>query len=318
MGMRNNSGIPSIIFFILFIGIVSGPVSFVFGLFPLIIPALIIFGIVKAATNDNRNKNIKSVRKKTTNTGSNAKAFVSARDKGMIDRRLKEYFKDHYALPVFEDIKLVTKNGTYTSFEELYIAKGDETILSLDEFGNMFPGTYSEIVSLLKAFSKQKKDDVMAAEDKMPEVKKEDKLSDAEKYIEKINSLNVAIPQEEITNGLYQTCALLKQIDIATKANAKDSKIEKLYDYYLPILLKILENYRSLMEAGAKGDEFKKCEAQLIKTIILINEALKSINESMHEDDYMNLNADITTLQSLLKKDGLVKEGSIFEGDDDE
>ena len=32
----------------------------------------------------------------------------------------------------------------------------------------------------------------------------------------------------------------------------------------------------------------------------------------------MNLNADITTLQSLLKKDGLVKEGSIFEGDDDE
>lgn len=72
------------------------------------------------------------------------------------------------------------------------------------------------------------------------------------------------------------------------------------------------------MEAGAKGDEFKKCEAQLIKTIILINEALKSINESMHEDDYMNLNADITTLQSLLKKDGLVREGSIFEGDDDE
>ena len=182
----------------------------------------------------------------------------------------------------------------------------------------MFPGTYSEIVSLLKAFSKQKKDDVMAAEVKMPEVKKEDKLSDAEKYIEKINSLNVAIPQEEITNGLYQTCALLKQIDIATKANDKDSKIEKLYDYYLPILLKILENYRSLMEAGAKGDEFKKCEAQLIKTIILINEALKSINESMHEDDYMNLNADITTLQSLLKKDGLVREGSIFEGDDDE
>ena len=33
----------------------------------------------------------------------------------------------------------------------------------------------------------------------------------------------------------------------------------------------------------------------------------------MHEDEYMNLSADITTLQSLLKKDGLVKEGTIYD-----
>ena len=30
------------------------------------------------------------------------------------------------------------------------------------------------------------------------------------------------------------------------------------------------------------------------------------MNEQLHEADYMNLSADITTLQSLLKKDGLV------------
>ena len=31
-------------------------------------------------------------------------------------------------------------------------------------------------------------------------------------------------------------------------------------------------------------------------------------------DDYMDLSADITTLQSLLKKDGLVRSGTIYEG----
>ena len=30
------------------------------------------------------------------------------------------------------------------------------------------------------------------------------------------------------------------------------------------------------------------------------------MNKSLHEDEYMNLSADITTLQSLLKKDGLI------------
>ena len=39
------------------------------------------------------------------------------------------------------------------------------------------------------------------------------------------------------------------------------------------------------------------------------------MNKSIHEDDYMNLSADITTLQSLLKKDGLVN-GNPFKKED--
>lgn len=297
-----------------------GPFGLITGFLPLILPIAIIFMVVNAASR-NSERDDKRVKNKTNaNPYSNSnehvnKAFVSSRDRSMIDNKLKEYYSKHYQLPIFEDISLVTKNGTYTAFEELYIAKGDETIISLDEFGNNFPGTHAEIISLLKAFCRQE-EKVMSAEVKMPEIKKEEVLSDAQKYIEKINNLNVSIPQVEITNGLYQTCALLKQIDLASKKSSGDSKIEKLYDYYLPILLKILEDYKSLMDSGAKGEEFKKVESQLIKTIILINEALKTINNTMHEDDYMNISADITTLQSLLKKDGLVKEGTIFESED--
>lgn len=297
-----------------------GPFGLITGFLPLILPIAIIFMVVNAASR-NSERDDKRVKNKTNaNPYSNSnehvnKAFVSSRDRSMIDNKLKEYYIKHYQLPIFEDISLVTKNGTYTAFEELYIAKGDETIISLDEFGNNFPGTHAEIISLLKAFCRQE-EKVMSTEVKMPEIKKEEVLSDAQKYIEKINNLNVSIPQVEITNGLYQTCALLKQIDLASKKSSGDSKIEKLYDYYLPILLKILEDYKSLMDSGAKGEEFKKVESQLIKTIILINEALKTINNTMHEDDYMNISADITTLQSLLKKDGLVKEGTIFESED--
>ena len=128
-----------------------------------------------------------------------------------------------------------------------------------------------------------------------------------DKYIEKINSLNAQIPQEEITNGLYQTCDLIKQIE--TSRDEKDNpKLKKLYDYYLPILVGILEKYKKLQDVSIKSDEFKDCESQLIKTIILINEALKTIYEEMHEDDYMNINADLETLQTLLKKDGLTED----------
>ena len=132
-------------------------------------------------------------------------------------------------------------------------------------------------------------------------------MSDAEKYIETINTLNAQIPQEEITNGLYQTCDLIKQIETSREDN-DNQKLKKLYDYYLPILVGILEKYKKLQDASIKSEEFKDCESQLIKTIILINEALKTIYDEMHEDDYMNINADINTLQTLLKKDGLMED----------
>ncbi|MBQ6559448.1 MAG: 5-bromo-4-chloroindolyl phosphate hydrolysis family protein [Erysipelotrichaceae bacterium] len=144
---------------------------------------------------------------------------------------------------------------------------------------------------------------------KQPEKKEEKKsFSDAGKFIDQINTLNQGLANEEVTNGLYQTCDLLKQIDIVDQEDGKvDPKLNKLYEYYLPILTGILEDYKRLSDSPIQGDDFKKTEIQLVKTIKLINEALKTIYNSLHESDYMNLNADINTLQSLLKQDGLVE-----------
>ncbi len=303
---RRNQGslIGTIIAFIILINI-FGNVFFLVPLVPIIIVLFIVSLIKKSSTAT-----------QSDYTPKQEKTFISNHKKMQIDSRLKEYFKTNYRLPIFDDIALVPISGAYTAFEDLYIAKGDETIINLEDFGNRFPTTYDEIVSLLVTFSRQK-EEVIKAEVKAPKIEEEDKLSQAEKYIEKINGLNVDIQKEEIKNGLYQTCALLKQIDIAVKDD-DDDKIRKLYDYYLPILVKILDNYKTLANVSKDSEDFKDCENQLIKTIILINEALKTINETLHESDYMDLSADITTLQSLLKKDGLVKSGTLYEEEKDD
>ena len=203
---------------------------------------------------------------------------------------------------MIEGISLTTQSGKFTTVDQLYLTYKDEKILKLEEFKEKYYPVYDKIMQLLLVFSK-KGEDVMKAEVDMTP-KKDRQLSDANKYIDKIDALNRAIPQEEITNGLYQTCDLLKQIDLLKETKNDETKVKKLYDYYLPILIDVLERYKKLQDAPTHGDEFKKCEAQLIKTIVLINEALKTIGNSMQEDDYMNINADISTLQSLLQKDG--------------
>ena len=280
----------------------------IFGLIvPSVVMALVFFGLFKFIRlmfgeqdtyNSRRASNVKN--KKSTSYVKNAK-------NAQVDKVLSEYFKDNVALILFDDISVSTQSGTYTTVDNLYISYKGEKVCQLKEFKSYYPEAYDKVIAALSQLAK--KGGKVKEEKKKTEVKeKVDNFSDAEKFIDQINNLNKGLSNEEVTNGLYQTCELLKQIDIVDREDGTvDPKLNKLYEYYLPILVGILENYKRLSDSAIKNEEFKKCETQLVKTIKLINEALKTIYNSLHESDYMNLNADINTLQSLLKQDGLVE-----------
>ena len=265
-----------------------------------------IFGESETSRNSAYRKSSNVHQKKST-------SYVKNSRNAQIDQVLSEYFKDNVSLILFDDISISTHSGTYTTVDNLYISYKDEKVAQLKEFRSYYPEAYEKVIAALAQLAKQG-GSVKKEEAKKPEAKKKaEPQSQAEKFIDEINELNKGLSNEEVTNGLYQTCELLKQIDIVDKEDGTvDPKLNKLYEYYLPILTGILENYKRLSDSAIKDDEFKKCEVQLVKTIKLINEALKTIYNSLHESDYMNLNADINTLQSLLKQDGLV--GSPFNG----
>ena len=225
-------------------------------------------------------------------------SYVKNSKNAQIDRVLSQYFKNNVSLVIFDDLAISTQGGTYTTVDNLYITHKDEKVCQLKEFKQYYPEAYDRIIEALAELAK-KPNKIKKEEKKKPEEKKEkiDSFSEAEKYIDKINNLNRDLSNEEVTNGLYQTCDLLKQIDLVDREDGTvDPKL-----------------YKRLSDSAIKGDEYKKCETQLVKTIKLINEALKTIYNSLHESEYMNLNADINTLQSLLKQDGLVD--SPFKGD---
>lgn len=301
-----------------------------FDLLPLVLMGLLIATVVmtvSAIKNGDQNKgNRSSARKNARRSSVHETGRYSNREIAMIDRKLKDYFEKNSSLLIADDIALSTVRGFYTSVDELFLTYKDEKVVKMSEYKLSYREVYNQITDLLLEFAKEepvqekreeeneKRKAQFTTPDAKPEKKKE-QLSTAVEYINKIDALNKAIPNEEITNGLYQTCDLLKQIDLSTD-DKKDEKLKKLYEYYLPILVSILEKYHELDSSPIRGEEFETCQTQLIKTILLINQALRTIYGSLHEEDYMNLNADITTLQSLLKKDGLVQ--NPFGGDDHE
>ncbi len=108
---------------------------------------------------------------------------------------------------------------------------------------------------------------------------------------------------------MTQTIQYLNQINkIENEFNDSKKKTTKLYQYYLPMLKDILTSYIRLEKNASETDEGKESEDRLLKTIVLINGALKTISSSLVEDYYTEMNVDMRTLESILKKDGLVDE----------
>ena len=312
MRRRGGFGFFSLIFMFMMLDIVGSVFGFAFDLIGLFIPVAVM-GVIflsffrlfqalfKTGSRVTQNQ-ANSYSRKTNYNKSNVKNAKNAK----IDKVLAKYFEKNVSLILFDDVSISTQSGKYTTVDNLYVNYKDEKVCKLSELKSYYPGSYDKIIDALTELAKKGGN----VETIVPENKesKADAFSDAEKFINQINNLNQNIVNEEVTNGLYQTCELLKQIDVADRVDGKvDPKLNKLYEYYLPILVGILEDYKRLSDSTANTDEFKKCETQLVKTIKLINEALKTIFGSLHESDYMNLNADINTLQSLLKQDGLVE-----------
>lgn len=330
MRRRNQINIfPFILLIFIAPSLISSLIGGLFWAIEAILPfAMIIFigvmiSMTVAGSKQNRSSRSSTSRNNKGKSSVREKSRFSNREMAMIDRKLKDYFENNASLLIADDIALTTGKGLYTSVDDLYLTYRDERVVKLSEYKLSYREVYNQIADLLLEFAKEvpvkekvsKKKETESSEEVKQPKKEEPKLSTAVEYINRIDTLNKAIPNEEITNGLYQTCDLLKQIDLSN-SEKKSEKLKKLYDYYLPILVNILEKYHQLDSSPIKGEELETCKTQLIKTILLINQALKTIYSSLHEEDYMNLNADITTLQSLLKKDGLVD--NPFGGDDNE
>ena len=281
-----------ILFFTIFLSI--------FGLGGIVWP-IFVFGLVFSMLTGGKEK--KTVSQKSNNkikkTEENQKA-VSV---------LKQYFENRISLQLEGGLVLKKENNQLFSVDNLVLYLDDDQIATLGEFKKTYPSTYHDLLQqcLILIESGQ----VQPVKETAKESKKE-KPTSIEHYIELLNAQNLDIENEEVSNGLYEVCAYLKQIDLVVKQFPQSQeKTAKLTRYYLPILLEILDSYKQLDKSVRNHEEFQKTHQRLLKTILLINEALKTIITSLTQEYFMDLSADMTTLETLLKKDGLVKEGTI-------
>ena len=238
----------------------------------------------------------------------NRQAKYSAAQMAKINVYLRSWFKSRKSLPLGSNFDLRIHGQRYASLASLDVYRDNQLICSLNDFGRRYPDSYDEILNeLVKISENGKAEDIIDVE--ATETKKEEVKKGAQAFMDEIASLNNNIPDEGITNGLHETYALLKQIQNLEQRFPKSKyKLNKLYEYYLPILVRILRQYDNL-QAAQTDPAYLETKEKLNRTINLINDAMKTIISSLTDQDFINLSADISTLEAVLQKDGLTNDG---------
>ena len=266
--------------------------------------------IIRMFTNKKQTKNIFQTRttaKTTARSNPNEAKFINA---------LKNHFKNDARLHFDQETYLTPLQDGEITLDNVGIYMRDEFISNLHEYKIAFPNSYNTFVDMILEYTSSR--NVSASKPVTETPKKPETqstyLKDARYYIDQLKKMNESIEEEHITEHLQKSVEYLTQIkNIENTFPKSKDKTTKLYQYYLPMLLDILENYKRLSVGSTQSKEFKENEDRLLKTLVLINGALDTLTHTLLEEYYTESSVDMKTLEALLKKDGLVQDELSFE-----
>ncbi len=95
-----------------------------------------------------------------------------------------------------------------------------------------------------------------------------------------------------------------KIIETIEKDPKKIKKANNLFDYYLPVTIKIVDRYDEIENQKLSSTESKKFFESTDKMITEINKSYKKILAELYKSEIVDMDAEMKVLNSLLKADG--------------
>lgn len=228
----------------------------------------------------------------------------SIQEYAQLNDYLKKWFRYEATLQMDRGYELRLKNREYQGLDSLDVYESNGYVDHFQNFKNNQPEKYAALLQEMMVRAK-----TVSADDNVIDVQVTKHEEKENHFVERIDDLNTSIQDPEVKEALYKTRALLLQVGELEKSfpESKD-KLRKLYEYYLPYLISILEKFAKV-QVSKMNDDYDGSKDKLIRTVSLVNEAMENMISNMNDEDFMELNADMSTLEAILKKDGLTNDG---------
>ena len=116
------------------------------------------------------------------------------------------------------------------------------------------------------------------------------------------------------TNLKEISITVSKILEVVESNPKKGDKIDNFFDYYLPVLLKIVNKYDEIENKKLISKEGKNFMTKADKMIIETKEAFNTILSNLYEKDLIDADAEMKVYDLMLKADGIVGDHLIMKG----
>lgn len=145
------------------------------------------------------------------------------------------------------------------------------------------------------------------------------KIELAKKENKEIQNLIPKVEKETTKTNLKEIYSSVNKIISVVETNPKKEKrLNNFFDYYLPVLIKIVDKYDEIENQKLISKEGKEFLTKADKMIDDTNEAFKMILSSLYQKDIMDADAEMKVYEMMLKADGIVEEDLLKGSDKDE
>lgn len=131
-------------------------------------------------------------------------------------------------------------------------------------------------------------------------------LADIQSKLDALHTLNDALPDPELTAAMTRMEKAGRAIVEAVEANpAKAKQVRRFANYYLPDAVNVLQQYATMARQGVRGENAAAVRAEVEHNAASIATAFENQLDSLYAAESMDLSADLTVLQNMLKGQGL-------------
>lgn len=131
-------------------------------------------------------------------------------------------------------------------------------------------------------------------------------LNGMQQQLDTLHALNEALPDPELSAAMTRMekagRSILETVE-ATPAKAK--QVRRFANYYLPDAVNVLQQYAKLARQGVRGENAAAIRAEVERNAASIATAFENQLDSLYAAESMDLSADLTVLQNMLKGQGL-------------
>ena len=118
--------------------------------------------------------------------------------------------------------------------------------------------------------------------------------------------LNEALPDPQLSAAMARMEKAGRSIVETVEATpAKAKQVRRFANYYLPDAVNVLQQYAKLAKQGVRGENAASIRAEVEHNAASIATAFENQLDALYAAESMDLSADLTVLQNMLKGQGL-------------